>query len=234
MIRIRKSIALAAFALSLSAAGAQAQDGMQPVDAQASIQYGASHWRGDRGEQLIDQALRRYGFRPNRLSQRQADAIRDSWFELFGGPSARRPLTRQQAIAIVYMALVFPYEEEGRYDGGRPGGGYGGGRPGGGWDDDGPPYRGEACVQMESDVYRLENLVIGRDGGLFVTDPDKGRARTLARQIQQSAVECRASLVADRAGDVLRLLAEPLPSRSALEPRINALKQAIQQSRGRR
>lgn len=246
MIRIRKTIALAAFSVSLStAAGAQEQSGMQPVDAQSqsSLQYGASHWRGSRSEQLIDQAVRYYGFRPNRLTQRQADAIRDTWFELFGGPSVRRPLTRQQATAVVYMALVFPYEREGWYNEGRPGGGYGGGRPGGGWDDrpgggwdnDGPPYRNEACVAMESDAYRLENLVIGRDGGLFVTDPDKGRARTLTRQIQQRAVECRASLVADRAGDVLRLLAEPLPSRSDLEPRINALKQAIQQTgRGRR
>ena len=235
MIRIRKTLALVAFGLALSTA----------VDAraQSSVQSSAAHWRGGRSEQLINQAVRHYGFRPNRLTERQVSAIQDSWFELFGGASARRPLTRQQATAIVYMALVFPNEQEGWYDEGRPGGRYGGGgwddRPGGGWDDrpgdDGPPYRGEACVQMEADVYRLENLVTGTGNGLFVTDPDKGRARTLARQIQQRAVECRASAAADRAGDVLRLLAEPLPSRSDVQTRINALKAAIQQSgRGRR
>lgn len=240
MIRIRKTLALVAFGVALSTA-ADAQ-------AQSSVQASAAHWRGSRSEQFIDQAVRHYGFRANRLTDRQVAAIQDTWLELFGGPGARRTLTRQQATAIVYMALVFPYEEEGWYNegrgggygggrGDRPGGGYGGGRddrPGGGYDD-GPPYRDEACVQMEADVYRLENLVIGTGNGLFVTDPDKGRARTLARQIQQRAVECRASQVADRAGDVLRLLAEPLPSRSDVQTRINALKQAIQQTgRGRR
>jgi hypothetical protein len=216
MIRIRKTFAFAALALALSAAGeARAQSGVQP-----SAHVGAAHWRGSRNEQLIDQALRHYGYRPNRLTRAQQDAIQQAWYELLGTGSGRRTLSRAQATAIVYMALVHPYEEDG-WDEGRRGGGWndrpGGGwndRPGGGYDDDAPPYRpGEACVQMDSDAYRLENLIIsaGGNGGLFVVDPEKGRARTLARQIQQRAVECRASAVADRASDILNALAAPLP-----------------------
>lgn len=233
MIRIRTLFTFAALALALCAAA--------DARAQSSVQAGVAHWNGSRNEQLINQAVRHYGFRPNRLTRHQIQAIQDAWHELLGTGSGRRPLSRAQATAIVYMALVQPYEEDGWYDEGRPGGGWHGGgrdgRPGGGWDD-APPYRpGEACVQMESDAYRLENVVIssGGNGGLFVVDPEKGRARTLARQIQQRAVECRASGVADRASDVLNALAAPLPSRSDVQTRVNALKQAIQQAnRGRR
>lgn len=248
MIRIRKVLALAALALALGAAA--------DVQAQSSAQSGASRWRGSRSEQLINQAVRHYGFRPSRLSDRQVDAIQDSWYELFGATGARRPLSRAQATAIVYMALVHPYEQDGFYEDGRPGRGGGewndrpgGGwndRPGGGWndhprdgdDDDAPPYRegDEPCVRMESDAYRLGNLVSAPETstGLFIVDPEKGRARTLARQIQQRAVECRASAVADRATDIMAALAAPLPGRSDLETRVNALKQAIQQHTGRR
>jgi hypothetical protein len=232
MIRIHKIFAFAALALALSAAA--------DARAQSSVQAGVAHWNGSRNEQLINQAVRHYGFRPNRLTRHQIQAIQEAWHELLGTGSGRRPLSRAQATAIVYMALVHPYEEDDWYDEGRPGGGWHGGgrddRPGGGYDDG--PYRpGEACVQMESDAYRLENVVIssGGNGGLFVVDPEKGRARTLARQIQQRAVECRASGVADRASDVLNALAAPLPSRSDVQTRVNALKQAIQQAnRGRR
>jgi hypothetical protein len=228
MIRIHKIFAFAALALALSAAA--------DARAQSSVQAGVAHWNGSRNEQLINQAVRHYGFRPNRLTRNQIEAIQEAWHELLGTGSGRRPLSRAQATAIVYMALVHPHEEDGWYDEGRPGGGRDD-RPGGGWDD-APPYRpGEACVQMEADAYRLENVVIssGGNGGLFVVDPEKGRARTLARQIQQRAVECRASGVADRASDVLNALAAPLPSRSDVQTRVNALKQAIQQAnRGRR
>lgn len=230
MIRIRKVFALAALAHALSTAVSDAH-------AQSSTQAGITRWRGSRSEQLINQAVRYYGFRPNRLTERQVDAIQDTWYELFGAPGARRPLTRAQATAIVYMALVHPYEEDGWYEDGRPGPD----RPGGGWNDrpggydDPPPYRDEACLQMESDAYRLGNLVSAPEvnTGLFIVDPEKGRARTLARQIQQRAVECRASTVADRAADILTALSAPLPSRSDLETRVNALKDAIRQNTGR-
>lgn len=233
MIHIRKVFALAALALALSAAA--------DVQAQSSVQPGMSRWRGSRNEQMIDQAVRHYGFRPNRLTDRQVDAIQETWYELFGATTARRPLTRAQATAVVYMALVHPYEEEGFYEDGRPGrGGWNDrdDRPGGGYNGGGaPPYRDDdRCEQMESDAYRLGNLISAprSSTGLFVVDPEKGQARTLARQIQQRAVECRSTAVADRAGDILTALSAPLPRRSDLEPRITSLKQAIQQHAGRR
>lgn len=230
MIRIRKVLALAALALALSAA-ADAQ-------AQSSVQAGMSRWRGSRSEQLINQAVRHYGFRPNRLTDRQVDAIQETWYELSGTTTARRPLTRAQATAIVYMALVHPYEEDGFYQDGRPGRGRPGWNDRPGYDDDTPPYRDndDPCVRMESDAYRLGNLISAPEvnTGLFIVDPEKGQARTLARQIHQRAVECRASTVADRAADILSSLSAPLPSRSDLETRVTSLKQAIQQHTGRR
>jgi hypothetical protein len=220
MIRIRKILAFAALALALSTA------------ADAHAQAGVARWQGSRSEQLINQAVRHYGFRPNRLTQRQVESIQDAWAELLGVQGGRRTLSRAQATAIVYMALVHPLEEDGWYEEGRPGR-----RPGGGWDDrpgddDGPPYRDEACMQMESDAYRLENLVRApeRNSGLFVAEPEKGRARALARQIQQRAIECRASTVADRAADVLTALSAAMPERSHVAARVSSLKQAIQRA----
>jgi hypothetical protein len=239
MTRIRKVLALAALALALTA--------VAEVQAQSSVQSGMSRWRGSRNEQLINQAVRHYGFRPNRLTDRQVDAIQETWYELFGATTARRSLTRGQATAIVYMALVHPYEQDGFYQDGRPGRGSGGwnDRPGDGWsdrprgDDDGdaPPYRGDdSCGEMESDAYRLGNLVSAPEvnTGVFVADPEKARARTLVRQIQQRAVDCRATAVADRATMILRLLSEQFPRRSDVEGQVNSLKQAIQQQSGRR
>jgi hypothetical protein len=232
MIRIQKVFALAALALALTAAA--------DVQAQSSAQSGTTRWRGSRNEQLINQAVRHYGLRPNRLTDRQVDAIQETWFELFGTTTARRPLTRAQATAVVYMALVHPHEEDGFYEDGRPGRGGGWNdrddRPGGG-NGGAPPYRDDdRCEQMESDAYRLGNLISapGASTGRFVVDPAKGQARTLARQIQQRAVECRATAVADRASDVLTALSASLPSRSELDTRVNSLKQAIQQHSGRR
>jgi|GEM_PF-4916622 len=245
MIRIRNILAFAALALALASAA--------DVQAQSSVQAGAAHWRGSRNEQQINHAVRYYGFRPNRLTERQVRSIQDAWYELLGGQSSRRTLSRAQATAIVYLALVHPNEQDGWYEDGRPGRGYGGGRQSGGWNDDrpgdgyddrpgggyddAPPYRtDDACMQMESDAYRLENLIRAPEvnTGLFVVDPEKGRARALTRQIQQRAVECRATAVADRAADILTALSAPLPSRSDLEARVSSLKQAIQQSGRRR
>lgn len=247
MIRIRKLIALAAFSLALAPAAEARAQSSSPQSIQAG-EYGMSRWRGSRNGQLLNDAVRYYGFRPNRLTNRQMDAIQETWYELFG--STRRTLTRAQATAVVYMALVHPYEDEGFYDDGRPGrpggwdrpgGGHdrpGGGRndrPGGGYDNV-PPYRGDVCLQMESDAYRLGNMISapGVNSGLFIVDPEKGQARTLARQIQQRAIECRATGVADRAAEVLTALSAPLPGRADLERRVDVLKEAIQQHTRRR
>jgi hypothetical protein len=240
MIRIRKTFALVALAAALGAAAdVHAQSSVQQSGVQSSVRAGWSRWRGSRNEHLINQAVRHFGYRPSRLTNRQVDAIQDTWYDLFGGQGARHALTQRQATAIVYMALVHPYEGDGFYEDGRPGRNRPGGgwndRPGGGYDDP-PPYRDDACTQMESDAYRLGNMISAPEvnTGLFVVDPEKGRARALARQIQQSAIECRASTVADRAAEVLSALSAPLPRRSDVESRVTSLKQAIQQTGGRR
>jgi hypothetical protein len=235
MLTVRRAIYAAGLALALAAAS------HAPAHAQAT----AAHWRGTGNEQLLNQAVRRYGYRPNRLSDGEVRAINRAWVELLGPGSRRAPLNRAQATAIVYLALVEPREDAyaGRppvedYD--RPGGGYG--RPGDGYGrpDDGygrPGYWAAACDEMEGDAYRLGNLVSApRDnGGLFVTDPERGRARALARQIQEQAVQCRATGAADRAGEVLAELSGALPRRDVVAQRVDALKAAIQQaSPGRR
>ena len=249
MIRIRKTFAFVALAAALGAAAdVQAQSSTQQSGVQASVRSGWSRWRGSRNEHLINQAVRHFGYRPSRLTNRQVDAIQDTWYDLFGGQGSRHALTQRQATAIVYMALVHPYQGDGFYEDGRPGRNRPGGgwndRPGGGYDDrpgrgydDAPPYRGDdACTQMEADAYRLGNMISAPEvsTGLFVVDPEKGRARALARQIQESAIECRASTVADRAAEVLSALSAPLPGRSEVESRVTALKQAVHQTGGGR
>jgi hypothetical protein len=218
MLTIRKIVCAAGLALALAAAS------HAPADAQASV----ARWRGTGNEQLIEQAVRRYGYRPNRLSDIQLRAIDRAWAELLGHTTRRVALNRAQATAIVYMALVEPSEnayagrDRDRDDYDRPGGGYGG-RP--------SDWSAE-CDEMEADAYRLGNLVSAprNNTGLFVTDPERGRARALARQIQERAVQCRATSAADRAGEVMAVLADNLPRRSAVENRVDALKQAIQQA----
>jgi hypothetical protein len=193
-----------------------------PAEAQSST----THWRGSRSERMIDRAVRYYGYNPNRLTREQSRAIEQTWSELLGPGAQRGVLTPTQATAIVYMALVHPYEEQagGRYPD-RPDYDDRPGYPGGSR----PPYWGRECVQMQSQAYELGNLVSASETytGLFVMEPEKGRARTLARQIQQNAIECRATAVADRAGEVLAALSDHLPERSVVARRVNALKQEI-------
>jgi hypothetical protein len=231
MLTIRRVLYAAGLALALAAAS------HSPADAQASV----ARWRGSGNEQLIDQAVRRYGYRPNRLTDAQVRAINDAWTELLGTTTRRAPLNRAQATAIVYLALVEPrddgrggYDPRDEYD--RPGGGYGSGDgygsgSGGGYGGR-PGTWGAECDQMESDAYRLGTLISApeHNSGLFVVDPERVRARSLARQIQERAVQCRATAAADRAAEVLAVLSETLPSRTVAEQRVNALKLAIQQA----
>lgn len=219
MLTIRKSLFAAGLAIVLAAASHDS------AGAQASV----ARWRGSGNEQLIEQAARRFGFRPNRLTDAQVRAINDAWTELLGPTTRRVALNRTQATAIVYMALVHPYEDQ------RPGGGYDRprdddyDRPGGGYQGRPNWWRAE-CDEMEADAYRLGTLVSApaANHGLFVQDPEKSRARSLARQIQERAVQCRATSAADRAGEVLAALSDGLPRRTAVEQRVDALKRAIQ------
>ncbi|HEY7767205.1 hypothetical protein [Longimicrobium sp.] len=206
--------------LVFAAAALLALASPQSADAQLSS---TAQWRGSRSERMIDRAVRYYGYNPNRLTREQSRAIEQTWSELLGPGPRRGTLTPTQATAIVYMALVFPHEEQ-------AGGGYPDrpdydDRPGGAH----PPYWGRECVQMQAQAYELGNLASASEThtGLFVMEPEKGRARTLARQIQQNAIECRATAVADRADDVLTALSDHLPERSVVSRRVDALKQEI-------
>ena len=49
-----------------------------------------ARWRGSRNEQLINQAVRHYGYRPNRLTDRQVHAIQRRVDELLGSTTGTR------------------------------------------------------------------------------------------------------------------------------------------------
>lgn len=231
----RTIFSAAALALALAAASADSASAQASVQGQAGI----AAWRGSRNEQLIDNAVRRYGYRPNRLSHRQVAAIHRAWDELLGpGASRRRTgLNRTQATAIVYMALVQPYEDERGYD--RPrdrddDDRYG--RDGRRDDRDGryerPTYWSAQCDELQADAYRLGSLISAPGGnvGLFVAEPERARARALAQQIQQRAVQCRATGAANHAAEVLELLSAALPDRNAIRLQVDALKHELQQA----
>jgi hypothetical protein len=216
MRTISRSILAVGLALALAA-----------VSHPAAAQAGVARWRGSGNEQMIDQAVRRFGYQPDRLTPAQLRAIDQAWTELLGQTTRRASLNRAQATAIVYLALVDgndgPRDRPDGYDG-RPGGsegGYGGGRPGG-W--------GAECEQLQADAYRLGALITAPGGrnSLFVAEPERGQARALARQIQEQAVQCRAIAAADRAGEVMTALSDNFPERTDVSRRVDALKRAIQ------
>jgi hypothetical protein len=186
----------------------------------AAQDYGAAATlRGappSRSAERIDEALRDFGFRPARLSAAEVRAINDSWRELLGPAGRGASLTARQATAIVYMALV--HDRRGGRDDYRPA------------PDDRPGPWTEACSRMEGDAYRLGLLITApeNDFGLFVQEPERSRARDLARRIQEQAIDCRAPRVADRAGEILTALSSNLPGRSDVARRVDALKREIE------
>jgi hypothetical protein len=209
MRRIHTVLAAALAALAAAAAA--------PLAAQ---DYGAATVRGappSRSAERIDVALREFGFRPERLDRAEVRAINDTWSELFGQARRGYVLTPRQATAIVYLALV--HERRGRRDDR-----YSPVR------DDRPRAWGPECERMEGDAYRLGLLITAPESGttgLFVQEPERGRARALARQIQEQAIRCRVLGAADLAGEILTALSSTLPGRSDLEQRVSALKREI-------
>lgn len=174
----------------------------------------------------MDAALRYYGIDPYRLTREQSYALDRMRAELAGESGDRRGLTRTQATAIVYMALVFPREarNDGRDGYGDDRGGYG--QTNGGWGREPRPGR---CTEVEQQAYELGNVVSGsaRNAGLFVSDAEKVRARSLARGIQQGALQCGNRDAADVAGEIIEELAENLPERSEIGQRVAELKSAL-------
>lgn len=200
--------------------------GAAPAASHAQASYGSGRVeRVVRVDRQTEEALRYYGYNPNRLTREQSFALDRARADLLGHGWDRRAISRTQATAIVYMALVFP-RERGRY--GQQGGGYDGrgdyGEPGG----YGRPGYGR-CQDAEAQAYELGNVVSAsaRDGGLFVGDPEKGQARALARRVQQGAVQCGRSDAADLAGEIIEELSRPLPERAGIVRSIADLKRAL-------
>lgn len=215
MPNLRSSLVLALLVLGGAPAASHAQS-----SSSGSVRVQAP----GRVDSQMEAALRYYGIDPHRLTREQSYALDRMRAELAGGD--RRALTRTQATAIVYMALVFPREAGDGY-----GDGYGGGRGGygqenGGWGRDPRPGR---CTEVEQQAYELGNVVSGsgRNTGLFVSDAEKVRARSLARTIQQGALQCGNRDAADVAGEIMRELADNLPERSEIGQRVAELKGAL-------
>lgn len=209
--------------------------GAAPGASHAQSSYGGGRVeRASRLDSQLESALRYYGYDPYRLTRGQSYSLDRARAELLGQGTDRRALSRTQATAIVYMALVFP-REEGRY--GRHGGGYGDyegrggyGQPNGGFGREPRPGR---CQEVEAQAYELGNVVSAsaRDGGLFVSDPEKGQARSLARRIQQGAVQCGRTDAADVADEIIEELSRPLPERSGIARQVAELKRALRGER---
>jgi hypothetical protein len=180
-----------------------------PLQAQ---DYGVAADRGgasSRSAQRIDDALVAFGFRPARLSRQEVAAINATWQELFGSAPRGTVLSARQATAVVYLALVHDRDRR---------------------TPERPPFREAGCDRMAADAYRLGLLITAPadNAGLFVREPELGRARTLARQLQEEAIRCRAFAVADRAGEILADLADLLPGRAEVGRRVDALKREIE------
>lgn len=226
------ALALAAFAAAPLAAQSTQQRRPPAVPTVSNVR--------EANQALIDQAVRRAGFRPGRLTPGQVDAIEDAWADLLPEANPRRyRLNRAQAAALVYLALV---EGDDRY--GRPG-------SGGRYDDDrydddryddrpgsGPGFPGggdrlRACREMDERAFEIGNIV-DTGGVTFFLDPqEKERVRNLAREVQRTAVARGDRAVADRAGDVISSVSEALPHKNDVRPRVQALKSALEQACGR-
>lgn len=158
-----------------------------------------------RDEPVLERALRHYRFDPDALDADAHAALARTREALIPDPDGH-PLNRTQAMAIVYMALVFPVEQE-------------------------EPRPGERrrCRGLAAQVYALGNLVEPRTGaGLFVTEPDEQRRiRHAASRIQQEALRCASFPLADRAGEVLSELGRNLPTRSTLGETVVAMKAIV-------
>ena len=86
---------------------------------------------------------------------------------------------------------------------------------------------------MYERAFELGNIV-DTGGPMFFLDPqEKERARTLARELQRTAVARGDRAVADRAGDVIAAVSEQLPHKDQVRPRVQSLKRALEEACGR-
>ncbi|HET7232009.1 MAG TPA: hypothetical protein VFJ16_18530 [Longimicrobium sp.] len=200
----------------------------------------------------VDRALREFGFDPYRLRAEQQRALDSTWGLLYPGTSQyRTSLNSSQATALVYVALVHGRRGgAGRDDYGRGGWGrddYGRDRGNGGdgwndgrngrdgrddWNDDRNGRGGAQCVDVNRRVYDVENALRNDNRSLFVNDAQKRAIRESARDVQRQAVDRGWRRVADRAQDVIASVNENIPERDDVLERIQALKDAVDESCG--
>lgn len=245
---LRTGAFLAALILAAApAAHAQVQTEESPEFLRSGVQgYGYS-----RNQQLINQAVRDFGFRPSRLRRDDVLAIDRAWARVVPGVDRRRyALNQEQATAIVYLALVHRrggYAGTGRWDDrGRDDGRWDerDGRGDGRWDDrddqDGGRFeetRGPrpigACGNVDVQAYELWNVVNApRQATLFLNSEEKQQVRALATEIQREALRCGDRTVADRAADVIGSLSPTLPTREDVSRRARALRDATDTGSG--
>lgn len=197
----------------------------------------------------VDRALREFGFDPYRLRPDQQRALDSAWGLLFPQLGRyRTSLNSSQATALVYVALVHGRDRDrggwgrtgGRDDYGR--GGYDRDDRDDGRDDDydrsgngrgGYDGRGGAqCVDVNRRVYDVENALTSDNRSLFVNDAQKRAVRESAREVQRVAIERGWRRAADRAGEVIASVNENMPEREDVLARIQALKNAVDESCG--
>lgn len=183
---------------------------------------------------LMNEIMREYGIDPERLGPAQAARIDEVRYRLFPDAEPRRQrLSRTQALAVVYVALVYPRE--------RRGGGGGGWNDGvdrdrdwdrdrdRDWDRD-RPRGNRQCAEVDRGVYELLNITGVQDPMLFLNDEEKVRVRTAAVAVQRAAIDGGLRQVADRAAEVIALSREMMPDRDAAADRVAALKSAADQA----
>lgn len=178
---------------------------------------------------LMNEIMREYGIDPERLGPAQAERIDEVRYRLFPDAEPRRQrLSRTQALAVVYLALVYPRERRG---GG--GGGWDNDDDGGrdrDWDRDRGPRGNRQCAEVDRGVYELLNITGVQDPMLFLNDEEKVRVRTAASAVQRAAIDGGLRQVADRAAEVIALSQEQMPDRDAAVDRVAALKAATDEA----
>lgn len=165
---------------------------------------------------LVEDALRSYGFRPDRLTRGQERALEDTFSELYPDRDARRQrLNPTQATALVYMALVHP----GRRDAALP------------------PRRpiGRACELPARMVYELEDYFEAPRRGQprFLRDREQQQLQASARDLQRQARSCGDFRLTDEATELVRILSERRVEREQIAQQVERMKAVVRVAYGR-
>ncbi|CAN5875145.1 hypothetical protein BH23GEM7_BH23GEM7_23840 [soil metagenome] len=165
---------------------------------------------------LVEDALRSYGLRSDRLTRAQERALEDTFSELYPDRDARRQrLNRTQATALVYMALVHPGRRDAALPPGRP--------------------VGRACEMPARLVYELEDYFDAPRRGQprYLRDREQQQLQTSARDIQRQARSCGDFRLTDEATALVRMLAERRVEREQVAQQVDRMKAVVRVAYGR-